>query len=89
MMVEYVGPQSPVVHIFRDDVSNRDVAWFGVALKHPLHDQPMLLDDRFTHPDGVWYFGFQPESVLYAGPYALQPEMLQKLIPRFLEAHRG
>ena len=89
MVVEYVGNIPPLVHTFRDDVANRDVVWFGVALKHPLHDQPVLLDDRFTHPGGVWYFGFTPEAVLYSGPNALQPEMLKNLIPRFMEAHRG
>lgn len=89
MMVEYVGHVAPALHIFRDDVANRDIAWFGVALRHPLNDQPILLDDRYTHPEAVWYFGFTPESALYSGPHPLQPETLQNLIPRFLEAHRG
>lgn len=90
MMVEYVGRIPPLVHTFRDDLSNRDVVWFGVAFKAPLSDEPVLLDDRLVLPQGVWYFAFTGgEQVLYSGNNPLPPDFLSKVVPQFMEAHRG
>ena len=86
-MVEYIGNVPPRVHEFVDDIANRTIPWFGVAVQHQITNQPVLLQDRVVMNHGVWYFAFVSDrQVLYSGSEDLPPAALQKIIPQLVGA---